>query len=167
MNPGQEPSQLPLRDIHLPDPVSWWPPAPGWWLLLLLLLASMVLVHWLIKRRREKKLSVAVQARQELQRIQAGFRQHQDKVLLAKELSELLRRVCISVFPREETASLTGQEWLAYLDNQVDSSHFVEGKGSVLVEAPYRNDVDYDPDVLIEIVEQWLVVVISKKGQST
>lgn len=166
MSPGQEPSQLPLRDIHLPDPVSWWPPAPGWWLLLLVLLALIILVYWLIKRRREKRLSVAVQARQELQRIQAGFRQHQDKALLARHLSELLRRVCISVFPRHETASLTGQEWLMFLDSQVDTSHFVEGNGSVLVEAPYRNDVDYDPDALIEIVEQWLVVVIKQKGAS-
>ena len=27
---------LPLRDLHLPEPVGWWPPAPGWWILLLL-----------------------------------------------------------------------------------------------------------------------------------
>ena len=24
---------LPLRDLRLPEPVGWWPPAPGWWIL--------------------------------------------------------------------------------------------------------------------------------------
>lgn len=166
MTPGQEPSQLPLRDIHLPDPVSWWPPAPGWWLLISVLMMLIFLVYWLFKQRREKSLSVEVQAHQELQRIQAEFRQHQDKTRLATNLSELLRRVCISVFPRQETASLTGQEWLAFLDSQVNTSCFIDGAGSVLVEAPYRNDVDYDPDALIQVVEQWLVVVIRQKGSS-
>ena len=28
---------LPLRDIQLPDAVSWWPLAMGWWLLLLVM----------------------------------------------------------------------------------------------------------------------------------
>ncbi len=35
-------SQLPLRDIHLPGSIGWWPPAPGWWLLAGLLLAALV-----------------------------------------------------------------------------------------------------------------------------
>ena len=42
-----------LRDIHTPDPVSWWPLAPGWWILIVLIIAAIVaLVVWLNKRSR-------------------------------------------------------------------------------------------------------------------
>ncbi|MGB5726303.1 MAG: DUF4381 domain-containing protein, partial [Thiogranum sp.] len=53
MNPG---SELPLRDIHLPDPLSWWPPAPGWWLLLTLLVAIALLGGYLLHRYRRNAL---------------------------------------------------------------------------------------------------------------
>ena len=26
-----DPEQIPLRDLHLPEAISWWPLAPGWW----------------------------------------------------------------------------------------------------------------------------------------
>ena len=26
-----DPTQLPLRDLHLPETIGWWPLAPGWW----------------------------------------------------------------------------------------------------------------------------------------
>jgi hypothetical protein len=41
-----EPFAYQLRDIHGPDPVSWWPPAPGWWLLAL----GTILCLWLLWR---------------------------------------------------------------------------------------------------------------------
>ena len=37
-----------LKPNHLPDPVSWWPPAPGWWMLAALTLAALALIIWLI-----------------------------------------------------------------------------------------------------------------------
>ena len=43
MNPAA--SNLQLRDIHLPDAVSWWPPAPGWWLLLGGLLLALLFIR--------------------------------------------------------------------------------------------------------------------------
>ncbi len=34
-----------LRDIHLPEPVTFWPPAPGWWFILLLILIGLVFLY--------------------------------------------------------------------------------------------------------------------------
>ncbi|MGH8629975.1 MAG: DUF4381 family protein, partial [Burkholderiales bacterium] len=46
-----DPSQLPLRDIHLPAEPGLWPPAPGWGLLALLLMGG-CLCLFLCRRRR-------------------------------------------------------------------------------------------------------------------
>ena len=53
---------LPLRDIHLPAPISWWPPAPGWWLLLFGIPTLLILLAWLwrwVRRKTVRKLALA------------------------------------------------------------------------------------------------------------
>ena len=89
--PTQAPLDLPLRDIHLPEPVSWWPPAPGWWLLagLLILLAVGALLVWRWYRRGRLGRS----ARRALERVFVDYRHHGEPQRLLRELSVLLRRI--------------------------------------------------------------------------
>ena len=47
-----DPDQIPLRDLHLPEAIGWWPPAPGWWFLALLALTGLVLLLVKYARRR-------------------------------------------------------------------------------------------------------------------
>ena len=81
------PEELALRDIHLPAPVGWWPPAPGWWLLAGLMLAVIIWLfwRWQQQRRSEQGLELALS---ELERLQ-GMHGKNTKELL----QELFARV--------------------------------------------------------------------------
>ena len=35
-----DPEQIPLRDLHLPEAIGWWPLAPGWWLVIAIALVG-------------------------------------------------------------------------------------------------------------------------------
>ena len=133
------PAELPLRDIHLPEPVGWWPPAPGWWLLLGLALAGAAAWAWLAWRRRTRVRRAALA---ELKRIERDYAAKGDVARLAKELSTLMRRAAITAEERRRVAGLTGEEWLAWLDRGLDGRPFSEGPGRCLAEAPYRADAE-------------------------
>ena len=79
-----------------------------------------------------------------------------DKDKLA-ELSSLIRRVAISQSPRAETASLTGQAWLEFLDKSVQGSPFTQGAGKVLADVHYQKAVSaLDVAPVIKLCETWL-----------
>ncbi len=131
-------SQIPLRDLHLPEPVSWWPPAPGWWLLAGLALLGLVwLIVWYVRHR--AFTAARRHAIRTLDAYSADFMKHGDAVLLGKQLSELVRRTMLAYAPRAEVAGLTGEAWLEWLDGDLDRSHFVEGDGRPLIDWPYRD----------------------------
>ncbi|MDX1515354.1 MAG: DUF4381 domain-containing protein [Woeseiaceae bacterium] len=132
-----DPSQLPLRDLHLPEPTGWWPPAPGWWLLAALALAALA---WLLHRWRERRRHSAARrfALQQLAAAVDAYGRHGSAVQLGAELSEILRRTMLAYAPRDEVAGLTGEAWLAWLDRDLDKPHFTAGDGRPLIEWPYR-----------------------------
>ena len=161
-----DPLHLPLRDIHLPPPVSWWPLAVGWWIVLVLVLSVIGFCVWLYLRRRRRRLSAAYLAKIELSGLRARYLQHEDVRLLASEISVLLRRMSISAYPREESASLTGERWLQHLDRPLPEKPFSSGPGRILIEAPYRRHSRIDEiDPLIKLCETWIDAVARGKGK--
>lgn len=151
-----EPMELDLRDIHLPEPLSWWPLAPGWWMVLVGVILLICLIVFLIKRYVKKKNSTKTLARNELSNIQKKYRQSKDSHTLVKELSVLLRRTAISVFPRTDVAGLTGNDWLVFLDKVIQRKQFSEGVGEILVSAPYKKEIEINSEELLSLCKDWI-----------
>lgn len=149
-----DPSKLPLRDIHLPDPISWWPPAAGWWILAALTLLILAGTALFLTNRRKTLLKRTALA--ELTRIRDQYLQQQDDGLTVRELSRLLRRVCISFDRRAQVASLTGADWLQHLDKFGGDKLFTSGVGRRLAEAPYQQHPEHCAAELLEICQRWL-----------
>jgi hypothetical protein len=143
-----DPAELPLRDIHLPPPIGWWPPAPGWWIVAAL--GAGAVAGWLWFRWwRRRPVTLARAAASELARVRAAFATHGDRQRLLRDLSVLLRRICISRFSRARAAALHGDAWLGFLDRADGTDRFTAGPGRVLADGPYRQTAEVDPDALL------------------
>ena len=146
---------LPLRDLHLPDPVGWWPLAPGWWFVLLLVAVGLAYLAWLAVKKWRRNAPRRFSLRQ-LARYEAEYLQHRNPVTLGKQLSELLRRSMLAYAPREHVAGLTGDAWLQWLDKGMALPYFHTEGGKSLLELPYRDPdgdfSDIDIDALVSAV---------------
>lgn len=153
-----DPSQLPLRDLHLPDPVGWWPLAPGWWLLLATVaIVAVWLARMALSRRRQGM--ARRHAARTLRQLERRYADDRDAVQLAIDVSALLRRAMLAYAPRADVAGLTGAAWLEWLDSGLDKPAFADGAGRALVDLPYRRpgaDYDADVDAMLRAVRQRL-----------
>ncbi|MDH3614028.1 MAG: DUF4381 domain-containing protein [Gammaproteobacteria bacterium] len=136
-----DPEQIPLRDLHLPEAIDWWPLAPGWWVVIALAavgLAYLCRYYLRLRARGAARRHALVQ----LNELTADFEQHRNAVAFSSSLSELLRRTMLAYAPRHEVAGLTGNEWLAWLDRDLDRPRFQSDTGRKLLELPYRQPGD-------------------------
>lgn len=145
---------LALKDIHLPPPPAMGWPAPGWWLLAVVLLLLVVGAIGLWRyRRRQRGLRQAQQALMALSRNAANAPQ----ASLAA-LSQLLKRVALSTAPRQTVAGLSGDAWLAYLDQGFTDAPFSQGVGRCLAAGQYQAQAldGIDWPALIALCQRWI-----------
>lgn len=100
-----------LRDIHLPEPGGFWPPAPGWWLLAALVLALVLwLGVWLYRRSLANRW--LRQTRRELDQLSRSQQTDHQRLV---ELNRLLKRAARQRYPERRPESLSGEAWVGFL----------------------------------------------------
>lgn len=149
-----EQQSLPLKDIHLPSTVSWWPLAPGWWMIILLVL--LMLLAWRFRRQIRAWLAPGIRSIA-LSRLDKIANNHQlNNQQKVQGISQLLRQSAISSTSREQVAGLAGDQWLEFLDGDDPQQPFSKGVGRSLIDAPYRPDTKVDVESLLKLARNWL-----------
>ena len=155
MNPSL-PDALQLRDIHLPGTPGIWPPAPGWWIaavVVLALLSWLALTGWrYLQLRRQRRHILGLLAQLEQSAVDTCTPE------FVAQLSRLLRRIALMRFPAEQIASLTGKDWLKFLDETGGNGGFSTGPGQVLADGPYVRDLPGSLDIhtLTPLIRDWI-----------
>ena len=145
-----------LRDIHLPTPVGWWPLAPGWYgLAILVLVIVLILVFYISRsylngRAKRQALCLLTNYEQQHQRLP-------NSQITTARISELLKRVALVYFPREDVASLQGERWLAFLNKTGKRLDFNQVR-TALLEQPYQPPQagNNDLQLLFSMARTWI-----------
>lgn len=143
-----------LRDIHLPDAISWWPPAIGWWILLALVIAAFILLPKLYRRMTYTSLNKV--ATKTYQNIVDEFKENNNDSTFIIKTSQFLRQIAMSYYGRDKVAQLTGDKWIQALNDLTEQDHFTDDLKQNLVNAPYQKNVSIDSEQLINAVQSWL-----------
>jgi len=137
-----------MHDIVVSDSVSWWPLAPGWYVVMILLAIAMVWYGF----QGWKKWKANQYRRDALRELDG---------VSPTEFPSLVKRVAVSVWPREKVATLSGDAWLQFLDQTGNTKDFSQGAGRILLDLSYNPDSQITQDSqeyqqLLKLVRRWI-----------
>jgi hypothetical protein len=155
-NPSAMDSLSQLRPLHLPEPVSWWPPAPGWWILAALFLMVLTgAIIFICRHRKNNRYRKA--ALNELEMIKQQY--EREPLQCSQSINRLLKRIALQLWLREKIASLHGETWLKFLNAQCKTAVFSESSMRFLAENTYRPELATD-HAMVECLyletKQWI-----------
>ena len=148
--------QQQLRDIHLPDAISWWPLALGWWLLIIILIT---LTSWGLYylRQRQQLNRYRKLALNELNAHFADWQSSANTSVYLHSANTLLKRITQHIDPNSQHAYKTGQAWIKALNNytEVPLSNTVI---NALTVANYQPNPSVDIANLHTLLCRWIEV---------
>lgn len=164
--PGGLPGQAPLptdsplanlKDIHLPDPISFWPPAWGWWVVSLSLLLILLVLLFMLYQQWKKQAPIRA-ALAELKQMEAAHQQQNNTAETIDQIGKLLKRVSLTRHSRHDVAGLTGSDWLAFLDQTGQTNLFTQGDGKVLAQDRFNPKTSFSGNVaeLFSLSRRWV-----------
>ena len=144
----------PLKDIHMPPPISFWPPAPGWYVALIFSLFLLFFLGYFLYKKhsggRAKRKALAL-----LEVYGGEYETHQNAALTSAQISQLLKRVALSYYPRAEVAGLWGDAWINFLNNTSHSIDFNPVK-ALLLSTSFKEKEKTNLSPLIQCARQWI-----------
>ena len=114
-----------LHDFYQPPPPAWTPQTVGWYVvfaiagLFLLWLVIHNVRRWRANRYRREAL-------------------HELAMAQPQEFSALLKRTALAAWPREKVASLSGESWLAFLNQTASGELFRDSPSNRVEEVALR-----------------------------
>ena len=105
-----------LRDVHLPEAISWWPLAWGWWLILglILLIVTTSVFFFYKKRQKNRYRGLAITS---LEIAYSNWSDNQNNQAYLHQANDILKRCVLHVSKSAPLATQTGQTWVAELNN--------------------------------------------------
>ncbi len=145
-----------LPPIHLPEPISFWPPAIGWWLLAaVLILLGFFIVRVLIQYQVKNRLRKAALAKLDIHWQAYKKNNNAEEYVLAINL--LLKQFVMQQYPDKNLQALSGEQWLASLQELSPQSNFNQDNASVLLSV-YQKHTMYDESAISQLhprLVQW------------
>lgn len=125
-----------LIDIQGLDAIGIWPLAFGWWIVIAAVAALFFGTLVFLWRHFKYRRSWQYQAHKKLASLHQEVGQNDPKRIL-QALSLQLRKIAIQTTQREACASLSGKQWLNWLENNDPKNYLWTKHGTLLVEAQY------------------------------
>ncbi|GMR22608.1 MAG: DUF4381 domain-containing protein [Acidobacteriota bacterium] len=136
-----------LHDIVFPEVVSYIPQTAAWYVLFSFVLALLAwgAVVWVRHERRNRYRELALVQLADIE-ARGAF----------TELPTLVKQTALSFTPRDEVASLSGDDWLRFLDETYRGDAFARGPGRQLPGLAYARPDTVDVGELLALVGRWI-----------
>lgn len=120
-------------EVVSPGAISWWPQTTGWWWLGALVGGFAARAGWRFLRRWYRN-RYRREAAAHLRRLAGAA----DGDIAVADINRLLKLTALAVFPREQVASLSGDDWVNFLNEHCPAAPFSPQQGQWLALGSYR-----------------------------